>query len=181
MKAAIGKNQDERLAMLHTLLIILHAVSGVAAFFFGALILPRRARPMPTAIHFLLYLVTLWLMVLFLIVAVALDWRTLDGATRALYAALTALAVYTGWRGWQARREREGRADGWRVRYVDDVGFTLITLFVGFVIISALDVGAPVWVGVGSGVVAILLGRRGIDWEKTRINGIADGSFAQRF
>jgi hypothetical protein len=155
--------------MFHTLLITLHAISGAAAFLVGALVLPRRAWTIPSAFHVLVYLVTLWLMVLFLVVVVGVDWHTLDSVTRALYAALSALAVYTGWRGWQAQRELERRADGWRARYVDDVGFTLITLFVGFVVISALDLGAPGWVAAGIGLIGVLVGRRGVEEAKTRV------------
>ena len=40
----------------------------------------------------------------------------------------------------------------------DDVGFTLITLFDGFVIITALDLGAPAWLVIATAVAGIAAG-----------------------
>ena len=84
-------------------------------------------------------------MVLFLGIVVALDWMGLGLPSRVLYAALVVLAGYTGWPGWRAAYDLVGRAGSWRTQYVEDVGFTLIALFDGFVIVSALDLGAPGW------------------------------------
>jgi hypothetical protein len=84
-------------------------------------------------------------MVLFLVLAVALDWGTLATVSRLVFGALTVLALYVGWRGWQAFQDLQRRGTGWTASYLDDIGFTLIALFDGFVIIGALDLGAPVW------------------------------------
>ncbi len=153
--------------MLHDVLIGAHAFCGLAALALGAgVVRPRaiqRAGPL-----FQWYLGTLWLMVLFLIVVVAIDWAALDLTARIIYSALSALAVYTGWRGWYAWQDLTRQASGWRSAYVDDVGFTLIALFDGFVIVSALDLGTAPWLVVLVGILGVLVGRLGLDRVKAR-------------
>ena len=71
---------------------------------------------------------------------------------------------------WPSRRSRayRGRArlrrpvSGWRPRYLDDVGFTLISLFEGLVIVAAIDLGLSAWLvaliavgGVAGGIYAM--------------------------
>lgn len=80
---------------------------------------------------------------------------------------MTALALYTGWRGWRALRALRSPAVA-PGDYIEDVGFTLITLFDGFVIIGALDLGSPVWLVVIVGVLGVLVGRLGIRRVKER-------------
>ena len=153
--------------MLHNLLIATHAASGVAAFILGSLALrPRLQRGVPLTFPF--YLGTLWLMVLFLLAVVAADWSTLASKSRVLFVTLLLLAVYMGGRGWHAWQDLRRRGAHWQEHYVDDIGFTLIALFAGFVIIASLDLGAPVWLVVGVGVLSVLAGRRGVSWARMR-------------
>lgn len=98
-------------------------------------------------------------MVLCLVAVVALDWAGLDRGSRIVCGALTLFALFIGWRGWHARRLLRDRPLGRADAYVEDVGFTLIALFDGFVIVSALDLGAPVWLVV---LAAVLAGGVGI-------------------
>jgi hypothetical protein len=81
------------------------------------------------------------------------------------------LVAYTGWRGWQAAQELEHRREDWRTAYVENLGFTLIALFDGFVIVSAIDLGAPIWLVVGIGVPGIVVGRLGVLRLKARPTG----------
>lgn len=142
--------------MLHTSLIAGHAVSALAAFGLGALIAVRGGGH---PAHSWLYAIALTLMTVFVASVVAVDWGTLAGALRGVFAALLALATYTTWRGWRARsRLRAGPAS--RTAALDDIGFTLITLFTGFVVILAQDLGGPVWLVVLAGIVAVVAGRR---------------------
>ncbi len=153
--------------MLHTLLIAAHAVGGTAAFAAGCLALRPPPRGVPPT--FRVYLGALGVMVLFVVLAVALDWGTLDSGSRVLLGALIVLALYVGWRGWQAYQMLQRRGAGWIDAYLDGVGFTLIALFDGFVIITALDLGAPVWLIVVIGVLGILVGRGALRRTKTRV------------
>jgi len=152
--------------MLHNLLIVAHAAFAVAAFFLGVIAVLRPAGRMSTT--FRVYLAALWLMVLFLITVVLVDWMGLDPSSRIVYSALLALAVYTGWRGWSAARDLQHRADDWQSAYIEDVGFTLIALFDGFVIVSSIDLGAPIALVVAIGVLGVLAGRHGIQRVKGR-------------
>jgi hypothetical protein len=153
--------------MLHILLIALHALGGLVALTAGLTVLrPTEAEPPPA---FRLYLGGLWAMVLSLAAVVALDFPTLDPASRVTFGALTVFAMYIGWRGWSARRQVHERPSGWRRRYTDDVGFTLIALFTGFVVIAVLDLGAPIWLVVATGVLAVLGGRTGLGQAERRL------------
>lgn len=44
-------------------------------------------------------------------------------------------------------------------RFLDFVGFTLISLFDGFVIVAVLTRGGPVWLAVAAGVLGVVVGR----------------------
>jgi hypothetical protein len=90
-------------------------------------------------------------MILFLIRVVAVDWPELDLITRIVYVALAALAVYTGWRGWQALESPRFRNTGWRANYIDHVGFTLVTHLAGFFIVGALDPTGAAWLAIVPG------------------------------
>lgn len=145
--------------MAHNLLIAAHALAGVTCFVAGVVALRATT---PATRWFRVYLVALFGLVLFLFAVVVLDWARLDGTRRTVFTALFALGLYMLWRGVRASARLHGGADGWRPRYVDDVGFTLISLFDGFVIVSAIDLGAPGWLvavvavaGVAVGIVAI--------------------------
>jgi hypothetical protein len=143
--------------MLRNGLIAAHAISGAAAFLLGALLAVRRGRHPAQA---WLYVSALALMALFVTGAVILDWSGLAPAIWGLFAALIALAAYTVWRGWQARKKLTAAGGPSLPGALDDLGFTLITLFTGFVVILAIDLGGPVWLVVALGILAVAAGRR---------------------
>lgn len=146
---------------LHDLLIYAHATAGLLAFAVGCLIL--RPRTQGGSVVFGLYFFALWGMIALLVAVVLVDWNTLGQTSRLIYAGLGLLALYTGWRGWQARHVLERRTGRWQGAYVDHVGFTLISLFDGFVIVSALDLNAPGWLVGAVGVLGIVVGRFAIN------------------
>ncbi len=127
--------------MGHTVLIAAHAAAGLAAFAAGCLALTRRS-------YFTVYLWSLVSLVVFLAAVVAVDWAGLDTASRALFAALTFLGGYMIWRAVQARGLQRSTSLQQSARRIDDIGFTLVALFDGFVIILALDLGAPSWLAI---------------------------------
>jgi hypothetical protein len=146
--------------MLHTILIVAHAACGITALAVGAVII----RPHTPGLSplFRVYLAALWLMVLFLILVVAFDWTHLTLASQVFFGALMLFALYIAWRGWQALERLRNPAGNWQAEYIDDVGFTLIALFDGFVIIGALDLGAPVWLVIAIAALGVLAGRLGV-------------------
>ena len=144
--------------MLHLVLIAVHAISAVAAFVLGFAVvwsLPARMNP-----GFRAYLVAMSLMLLFLVMAIATDWSQLDTLKKAIFAGLLVLGAYTGLRALQAAHKLRATLDP--PGYIADVGFTLIALFDGFVIVTAFDLGSPIWLVVIVGALGIILGVAGI-------------------
>jgi hypothetical protein len=86
-----------------------------------------------------------------------------------LYAGLLGLGLYMVWRSAHAGLRLHARGDGWRPRYLDDIGFTLIALFDGFVIITAIDLGAPAWLVIAIAVAGIAAGNLAMHRVKARL------------
>jgi hypothetical protein len=146
-------------AVVHTILVALHAVAGVVAFGAGALALQTRTQG---TWRFPVYRWSLVVMAAAVAAAVAANWVRFDAAARIVFGGLLVLAGYMLWRAWQAGRRLREQGTGWRPRYVDDVGFTLVSLFAGFVIVGAIDLGAPGWLvgliaaaGIAGGILAL--------------------------
>jgi hypothetical protein len=125
----------------------------VAAFVVGCLALfppkaERRARQL-----FAMYLVSLELMLVSLLAALASHWRQLSAAEQVIFGGLFLLGLYMGWRALSARGLLRRRSGQWRLPYMEDIGFTLIAPWDGFVIVLAIDLGAAGWL---VGVLAVL-------------------------
>lgn len=131
---------------MHSLLIALHAGTGVLAMLAGGIALYRGRL-------FDVYLGSLVATTLFLALAVAAEWTVLDVGSQVLFTAFTLLAVVMVARAVLARGlDRRSPA------YLEHVGFTLVALVDAFVVIAVLNAGAPVWVVVASGVVIAVAG-----------------------
>ena len=142
--------------MLHDFLIAVHTVGGAAAFLLGFFVIHPLCRGRRGV--FLAYFVGLWVMALTLVPVVWLDWPHLSLASRITYVFLILLALYTGLRGELARRVRGADDVRGRYAYVDHVGFTLISLFDGFVIVSAIVLGVPGWLVGVAGALGVVVG-----------------------
>ena len=140
--------------MWHSALITLHALSGLLAFVAGCLALLRRS-------YLDTYFYSLVACIAFLVAVVAVDWAGLEAASRALFAALSALGALIVWRGAQARRIAASSRTQRSARELDHLGFTLVALLDAFVVIGALDLGAPGWL---LGVVAVAVAAIGHVW-----------------
>jgi hypothetical protein len=128
--------------MIHNLLIIGHALAGIISFSAGVLSLPLTTT---RSWRFQTYLASLVAMVAFMIVAVAWDWVDLDASATVIYLGLVGLGLFMVMRAVGAAVRLRHRDRNWRSRYIDGIGFTLISLFEGFVIVAAIDLGAPLW------------------------------------
>src|SRR5262245_55649650 len=131
--------------MLHTILIVIHTITSVVALIAGLWLmyrLPKRSEP---GIPFQLYLGSLVLMAAALIAVVVLDWPRLSNLTRGIFAGLEILAVYMFYEGLQAHRVLQAHSLIWRSDFIDHVGFTVISLLVGFILIAAMDLNFSVW------------------------------------
>ena len=145
--------------MAHDVLIWLHATAGVIAFAAGILCLRLTSAG---SWWFRGYLAALVGLVVFMVAVVAVDWLGLDLASRLIYSGLIVLGLYMLWRGWRARTALLVQKASWRPEYLDHVGFTLISLFDGFVIVAAIDLHLPGWLvalvavaGVAGGIATI--------------------------
>lgn len=136
----------------HTILIAVHALLGVVAFAAGWAVLQRRSL-------FTAYYWSLAGMAFFLVGAVALRWPELETGTRLLFSGLMLLAAYMVWRGDQARRLRRADPGVLSEPYIHHIGFTLIGLFNGFIIVTVLNGGGPGWLAVVASVLGVIVGR----------------------
>ena len=141
--------------MWHAILITLHATAAVTAFVAGCLASRKRA-------YFTLYFWSLDALVLFLAAVVALDCPGLDATSRVLFIALVGLGGYMTGQAVEARRLRPVDGPEQSVHVIDHVGFTLIALFDGFVVILTLDLGAPAWLAVAAAAAGVVVGRAAI-------------------
>lgn len=142
-------------------MITLHAAAGVAAFVVGVVVL----QPGQAGRHRWLLPALLWLLVALVVTmvgAMAAHWTDLPAATQIAFSGLVGLGAYMLYRARRALAAAESA--------VDDVGFLLISLFDGFVIVTALDLGAPPWaVAIVAGA-AVVVGHRAVQQAK-RKNG----------
>ena len=149
---------------LHTLSIVVYALSATGAFVVGVVLLfqrnTRRQLQLAGA-----HLVLLMLMEVFLVVAILSHVTNLGTITQIVFGGLVLLGVYMIWRAVQAvsvLREQPGNHGA----VIDHVGFNLISLFDGFVIVSALDLQAPGWLVAVIAVGAVALGIYAINVRK---------------
>lgn len=154
--------------MLHTVLIVLHATAGVVCFVAGLLCIPLRA---PGSWRFRVYAGSLLAMLAFVAGAIAVGWAGLDTTTRLIFTGLTGLGLYMVWRAGRAHARLRRQDRGWQPKYLDDVGFTLISLFDGFVIVGAIDLGMPVWLVVPAAVAGVAAGIQAMKKVKARLAG----------
>jgi hypothetical protein len=152
--------------LIHNVLIALHAAAGVVCFVAGVLSLGLSNE---RSWRFQVYAASLLALVVLMVAAVAADWHTLDGTSRWVFLALIVLGLYMVFRAARAGTRLRRRTEGWRRRYLDDLGFTLISLFDGFVIVSAIDVNAPVWLVVLIAVLGVVAGVLSMNRVKARL------------
>ncbi len=127
---------------LHTLAIVLHAVSATGAFLVGIVLLFRsntlRQLQLARAV-----VVFLMLMEVFLVIAILSHVKSLPTLKQLIFAGLAILLLYIIWHAVQAVSVlREQPANQGAV--IGHIGFILISLFDGFAIVSAIDLHAPV-------------------------------------
>jgi hypothetical protein len=152
----------------HTIFIIIPAVFGFCAFLFGCLVF----EPSLKKYKFNVFYYSLLLLILSLFTVMVIDSDHLLLKSRITDSLLVVLAVYTFYR---ARLAKTRIMDAHRIQlsnyidYIDDIGFTLISLFVGFVIAGAIDVGTPGWLIGLIGLSGIVAGINAVTYKKSRL------------
>lgn len=143
---------------MHLVLIALHATAGTLALGLGVVAMRR-----PQV--FTAYAVTLVVSMLSLLAAVAWSWPTLAAPTRGVFSGLGVLAVVV-----LAQAGRAARAEVGSSGYVAGVGFTVVALADGFLVVGVLDLGAPAWAVVATGVGVAVAGH---GWVGKRLGRVA--------
>ncbi len=150
---------------MHTIAIVVHATSAIAAFIIGVVLIFQRntLRKLQLARAFLVLLI---LMEVFLVIAILSHVTSLPAITQLIFGGLVILGVYMIWRAVQALTvlTKQNQAD--QLKVIDHVGFVLISLFDGFAIVSALDLQAPGWLVAVIAVGAVGIGIYGINVRK---------------
>ncbi|HEX6269897.1 MAG TPA: hypothetical protein VFZ43_06665 [Anaerolineales bacterium] len=142
----------------HNLLIVLHAASATISFFAGGfLILSRRYTS--NQILFGVYWWTLVGMVVLLAGGMIVYWAEYSDTERIIFTGLLGLGLYMLYRARSASRLLQAGQNDWKRGYVEQIGFTLISLFEGFIIVGGLNTGLPGWLVAFLAVLGILLGR----------------------
>ena len=149
---------------LHTLSIVIHALSATGAFIVGIVLLFQnktlRQRQLARAVLGLLIL-----MEVFLVIAIISHLNSLPAITQIIFLGLAVLGLYMIWRAVQAVSVLQAQS-GNQGAVIDHMGFILISLFDGFAIVTATDLQAPGWLVALVAVGAVALGISAINVRK---------------
>ena len=137
---------------MHTTMIVLHAAAGTVALVAGPLAFSGRRRALDV------HLPALVLMQVGLTGAVVVGWSTDDTGGRVLLSALLVLGLVVVGRGFEARWRRPAPGEPGGGRYRAAIGFTVVALVDAFLVVSVMDLGAPVSVVAGTGVGVAVVG-----------------------
>lgn len=154
--------------MAYAVFIALHALAGVVGLVAASALVfvPRYA---DNRTLFSVYLWSLVALVAFLAAAMAAHWQDLGETERLTFSALFLLGPYMLYRANKARLFLSGKPQVQPHDYFDHIGFTLIALFEGFVIVSAIDLDAPGWLVAVIALLGIAAGRWAVGRAKTRV------------
>jgi len=152
----------------HNTLIILHATAATLAFFAGCLLIFS-----PTYLSnqrlFNLYLWTLIATILLLAGAIIIYWKEYSDVERIIFPGLLGLGLFMLFRTWGAGLVFATQQNNWKLGYVEHIGFTLVSLFEGFIIVSGLNAGIPGWLVALVAIAGLLVSRWLIGLAKHRI------------
>ncbi len=146
--------------MVHLIMIVLHATAAVLCFIFGAWTLRPHLSHHSRLTLSTFYVGTLIAMIVFLAGAILAHVGQLEALQRGIFAGLFVLSLYILFRGTRARTVLRVQPGDWWATYVDHIGFTLISLFEGFIIVSGIDLGAPGWLTAAVAVLGVVVGNR---------------------
>jgi uncharacterized membrane protein YfcA len=153
--------------VLHDVLIILHAASATISFFAGGILIFSLGHASAPR-WFGLYWWTLVGMVVLLAGAMLVYWAEYSGVERIVFPGLFALGIYMLYRARSASRLLQVRTPSWKHDSIEHIGFTLISLFEGFFIVSGLNLGLPGWLVAILAILGVLVGRWAIGLARRR-------------
>ena len=127
--------------MLRTLLVLIHAGAGIGGLIVGLPVLsPGSVTTQRRQWLRRLYAAFVAVLLAAMVALVMLDW---PHGPRAAFAGLTGLGAVIAYRLVRGHHEARAQQRGWQRRYVDHLFFTYISLWIGFLIVPALNLPAP--------------------------------------
>ena len=153
---------------LHNILIILHAAAATISFFAGCLLIFSRAYTLNQRL-FSLYWWSLVGMVAFLAGAILVYWTEYSSAERIIFPGLFGLGIYMLYRARSANHLLGTQQNNWKSSYIEHIGFTLISLFEGFIIVSGLNSGISGWMVAIAAILGVVIGRWVIHLAQQRV------------
>lgn len=143
---------------IHNVLIILHAAAATISFFAGCLLVFGSTYTSNQRL-FGLYGWSLIGMVILLLGAILVHWSQFSTIERVVFPGLLLLGCYMLFRARSASQLLGTQQNNWKHAYIEHIGFTLISLFEGFIIVSGLNSGIPGWLVAVIAVLGVLVGR----------------------
>jgi len=153
---------------IHNVLIILHAASGILSFFAGCFLI-LSLRNASSQRLFGLYWWPLVGLVVFLAGAMIVYWAEYSGTERIIFTGLLGLGIYMLYRALSANRLLRAQQNDWKHGYIEHIGFTLISLFEGFIIVTVLNAGGPGLLVALVAILGVLVGRAVIGLAQRRV------------
>ncbi len=153
---------------IHDTIIMLHAASSTLAFFAGCLLI-FSPNFLSNGRLFAIYKWALIGMVFLLAGAILVYWTQYSSIERIVFPGLLMLAIYMLYRAWSASHLLGTQSSDWKKDYIEHIGFTLIALFEGFIIVSGLNSGFPGWLVALVAVMGVLIGRWLISFDQQRV------------
>ncbi len=151
---------------LWLIMIILHTVSGVVCFASGLAILSlKRLKKYPWLLS--VFIGSLVGLVVFMVAAMASHWSAISTLERWIFSGLVVLGLYMLLRAEQAGHAVKREKIDYEA-YIGHIGFGLISLFNGFIIVGLIDLGAPAVVVVAGAVAASIAGQQSLKKLKRR-------------
>jgi uncharacterized membrane protein len=162
-----NKKMNMNIQAFHDVLIILHAVAATISFFAGCLLI-FFANYISNQRLFSLYWWSLIGMVVLLLGAILVYWIQYSNAERIIFPGLFVLGLYMLYRAKRANDLLRTRQNDWRHSYIEHIGFTLVSLFEGFIIVSGLNTGISGWFVAIAAIFGVLVGRWLIGFSQRR-------------
>ncbi len=153
--------------MAHDLFIFLHAFGSSIAFLAGCMAIVPSLQPNARISLFVLFLGSLAAGIIALLASVAVDWMVMGIIQQIIAGGLCLLALVMCWRAFQAYRVFMQKPSGWMLMFIGHIGFILISLFEGFIIIALLDLGVPGLLVIAMAILVAMGGTAVINQVKT--------------
>jgi hypothetical protein len=108
-------------------------------------------------------------MVVLLIGAMLVYWNEYSSTEHIVFPILLGLGMFMLYRAQNAGRLLRSQQDDWTLGYIEHIGFTLISLFEGFIIVTVLNAGGPGWLVALLAILGVLVGRWVIGFAQRKV------------